>query len=244
MTDLSYPSAESGAFRIGSALARAIGVLRRRPGPFLLLAAAAGLPMLLVGLSADPQRALHGPLWLAILAQMAIGFLAQGAMVYGAFQEMRGQSFTLGESIAKCLGHIGPLLGAALLVSLGIMLGLVLLIVPGLMAMIAWFVAAPACVVERLGARDSISRSAALTKGYRWRVFGLVLVFEAIVLVPMYLASYILGHVAGPLSVVVLQYLFQVVGGSLAAILAAVVYHDLRQIKEGIDLDQIAGVFD
>jgi uncharacterized membrane protein len=157
---------------------------------------------------------------------------------------MRGQGFTLAESIGKCLGHMGPLIGAALLVSLGIGLGMVALVVPGVMAMVAWFVAAPACVVERLGATASIGRSAQLTKGYRWRILGLLIVFEIIWLLPLFLVSYVVSHAAGPQAIAVVEFLFQAAGGALAAILAAVVYHDLRLIKEGLDLDQIAGVFD
>ena len=38
-----------------------------------------------------------------------------------------------------------------------------------------WFVTLPACVLERTGPIRSLSRSAFLTKGHRWRVFGLIL---------------------------------------------------------------------
>ena len=59
----------------------------------------------------------------------------------------------------------------------------ILLLVPGLMVAVAWSVAAPALAVERLGPLAALSRSADLTRGNRWRIFGLMaiaLVFLAV----------------------------------------------------------------
>ena len=41
---------------------------------------------------------------------------------------------------------------------------------PGIMLMVRWFVAVPACVVERIGPSGSMKRSAELTSGHRWKV--------------------------------------------------------------------------
>lgn len=54
-------------------------------------------------------------------------------------------------------------------------LGFMLLLIPGLILMCLWSLVVPACVLERLGPLSSLSRSARLTKGYRWPVFGLIL---------------------------------------------------------------------
>jgi len=49
---------------------------------------------------------------------------------------------------------------------------------PGLIVFTMWFVATPACVVERLGPFRSMGRSRQLTKGHRWKIFGtIVLIF-------------------------------------------------------------------
>jgi len=37
-----------------------------------------------------------------------------------------------------------------------------------------WFVATPACVVEGLGVSRSMERSAQLTRGHRWKIFGMI----------------------------------------------------------------------
>jgi hypothetical protein len=41
-----------------------------------------------------------------------------------------------------------------------------------------------------------------------------------------------------------LEFCWQVVATSFGAVLAAVVYHDLRVAKEGIAIDNLANVFD
>src|SRR5207248_4850854 len=120
---------------------------------------------------------------------------------------------------------------AAFLTEVGFLLGFAAFVVPGVIAMIAWFVTAPACVVERLGPIASLGRSSVLTKGFRWKILGVLLIFEIAVLVPMFLASFVVARIAGPAAVALLEYCFQMLGAALAAILAAVLYYELRAIK-------------
>ena len=68
-------------------------IFRKDLGRFLMLAAVAGLPLLLVSLPSAPRGAGSPDIWLAFALQALLGFIVQGAIVYGAFQEMRGQSF-------------------------------------------------------------------------------------------------------------------------------------------------------
>ena len=110
--------------------------------------------------------------------------------------------------------------------------------------MAAFYVAIPCCVVERKGPLQSLSRSAELTKGHRWKVFGIFILIT------------ICSAVIGP----VIRVLFAAVGGVMVGltayiiwsilytayylIVATVMYNDLRVAKEGIDTDGIAAVFD
>lgn len=41
-----------------------------------------------------------------------------------------------------------------------------------------------------------------------------------------------------------LSFAWQVISTAFGAVLSAVIYHDLRMAKEGIDLDTLASVFD
>jgi hypothetical protein len=52
-----------------------------------------------------------------------------------------------------------------------------------------WFVATPACALERQGVFQSLGRSRTLTKGHRWRIFGVFLLLFAVGLVMQKLAS-------------------------------------------------------
>ena len=52
----------------------------------------------------------------------------------------------------------------AILFGLGVWVGLLLFIIPGIMLMLRWSVAVPACVLEGTGPVASLGRSAALTQ--------------------------------------------------------------------------------
>ena len=76
-----------------------------------------------------------------------------------------------------------PLLGVSILFGLGAALGFMLLIVPGIMIVCAWAVAVPALIADRTGVTGAFGRSATLTRGNRWRIFGLALITYVVVLV-------------------------------------------------------------
>jgi hypothetical protein len=190
--------------------------------------------------------------------------LAQAVVLYGAFQAMRERPVNLGDCLKVAFSRFFPIVGIAIcwiiaVAAVGILTGLIsaavgppyvrvaisVMIFFGLcMTLVTmWFVAIPACIVERLGPLASIGRSNALTKGCRWKIFGMILLVFAVTM--------ILSLVTGP----VLSLIGKVVSalGSLAlngvmgafyAIYVAVTYHDLRVAKEGVDTDQIAAVFD
>ena len=149
-----------------------------------------------------------------------------------------------GESITRGMQRFFPVLVNSFLVGLFTGVGFLLLIVPGFMAMAMYAVSVPACVVERLGPTSSMSRSTELTAGYRWPVFGALitaLVAEVVV------ALAIEGATKRPQTVglyLVLTLVWDAVTTSFSAVLAALIYHDLRVVKEGIDLEQIAALFD
>jgi uncharacterized membrane protein len=104
----------------------------------------------------------------------------------------------------------------------------------------------PAVVIERLGFRG-LGRSEKLTKNYRWPIVGaLVLTWICaliIIVVALFVADFALS--SGVLAVSILLYAaFTAVGTGLLSILTALIYARLREIKEGVSVDQIAEVFD
>jgi hypothetical protein len=165
-------------------------------------------------------------------------------MLHIAFQDMAGERVSLSQSVRAGLRRWFPLIGLGICMGLAMGIGFLLLIVPGFILMIMWYVATPACVVERLGISASMARSSDLTKGYRWQVFG---AWALIAIASGMGASVITGVLSliGSAGLAMSGSLaWSAFAGAFGAIFVVVVYYDLRVAKEGIDIRQIAAVFE
>ncbi len=107
-----------------------------------------------------------------------------------------------------------------------------------------------AVVIEKAGF-GSLGRSANLTKGYRWPICGTLILTGIIAGIFQIAAGFLVnllniqvsGGGAGP--IVVLAYaFFTAVANGLIAILIALIYARLREIKEGASVSDITAVFD
>ncbi len=99
--------------------------------------------------------------------------------------------WSVGELLKSINPKLLPLLGLTIVLSILISIGLVLLIIPGIIMLLVWFVAVPVLIIEDKGVFDSMSRSGELTKGNRWRIFGLMLVVYIGVFVVFIIAALI-----------------------------------------------------
>jgi hypothetical protein len=235
-----------GDFRVGKVLNRTFSVLSRNLLPFCLVTAIAYLPNILLfrpstGLA--PSGRTFALLFTGVIVAMVLGALAEAVVLFGAFEDMRGRKVDLIESTKVGLSRILPVLGVAFLVGLLTGLSAILLVFPALIVLTMLFVAMPACIVEQLGPVQSLKRSAQLTKGNRWKIFGLwllVMVIAVIVnLIPKALSAF-----SGPAVGLILELAWGALTGAFNAVMVVVTYHDLRVAKEGVDTDQIASVFD
>jgi hypothetical protein len=253
MTDTPLPTRfAEGDFRVGAVLNRTFSVLSRNFLPFFIVLVVANLPILLMShdlgtAPANPGELASGSVVASILGgflSVALNMLSQAIILYGAFQDMRGQRVNLGESLGVGLSRFFPIVGLAIVASLLMGLGFILLIIPGLILMTMWFVATPACVVEQLGPFQSMKRSSQLTKGHRWKIFGLIFVLLIISSIISPALTVSLAAIGGRLLAVTGSVIWHGVWGAFYAIAVVVTYHDLRVAKEGIDIEQIAAVFD
>ncbi len=227
MTDASLPAGRftAGDFRIGHVLSKTASVLSRNFLTYFVVTAIASLPPLLVGVfmsspeAADPVENLAVGIF-GLFLTIVLGTLSQAIVLSGAFHDMRGRPVSLADCFRVGLRRFFPIIGLALSVGVLILLASILFIIPGLILYTMWFVATPTCVVERLGPFRSMRRSRALTKGHRWKIFGLLLVAQ------------------------ILNLIWSAIWSAFFAILVVVTYHDLRVAKEGLDTEQIAAVFD
>ncbi len=242
--------ATGAEFRIGAVLSKTFSILTRQFGKFFLLSLLPMIPVLLFTLFAFSSggrgsAALAGAsFWGGLIGIITfiLQIVAQATTLYGAFQEMRGQPFTIGESFEVGMRRAAPVVGVALLAGIAAGLASLLLVVPGIIVMCMFYVAVPVCVIEKLGVTSSLGRSRALTKGYRWPIFGLVL----LIVIVGFIALFVIGFVASG-SIIASQlvhFAWQVVATTFGAVLAAVIYHDLRAAKEGVDIGKLANVFD
>jgi uncharacterized membrane protein len=254
MTDASLPARfAEGDFRVGRVLNRTTSLLSRNFLAFFVVITIAQLPthllsQALTSSTAGPSPSVGGGVILVgvgvWLLTIVLGALSQAIVLYGAFQDMRGRPVNLVESLQVGLRRFFPIIGLSICISLLAGLAALALIFPAFILFTMWFVATPACVVEQLGPIRSMGRSRQLTKGHRWKIFGLMLsLFIVLGLVSGVLGA-TLGAVGGTTLALVGAVLWSGVWGAFYAISVVVTYHDLRVAKEGTDIDQIAAVFD
>jgi glycerophosphoryl diester phosphodiesterase family protein len=235
-----------GEFRIGDVLSKTATLLSRNFLTFFVVAIVASLPRLLWA-GVDAETAANFP-WGRFFGGLGffliLNTLAQAIILYGAFQAMRGRPVNLGECLSVGLSRFFPIVGLVICAYLAIWVGLILLIVPGIILGIMWYVATPVCVVEQKGPLASLGRSSELTKGHRWKIFGMVVL--------LIIVAGIVGAIIVALLKLTGSWVLMTLGtlvwngawGAFYAIFGVVTYHDLRVAKEGVDTDQIASVFD
>ncbi len=229
---------------VGSAIGTAFGTLFRNVVPFLCLSLLVGIPGMVLG-------ALGVSRWLRILIELVMGQIITIALIYGTVQSLRSRKVGIGECLTQGFRRLPAAIVVAILAVIAYILGFILLIIPGLMLITMWAVAIPAAAVEKAGVGASFSRSASLTRGRRWRVFGVLAVSWI-----LYLVVYLVVTLAitaplfgafGVKSLWVIPVVMWLVAGVLAAYLSTlsgVLYYFLRRDKEGVDIESIASVFD
>jgi hypothetical protein len=252
MTHTSVAAAHftEGDLRVGSVINRSATILSRHFLTFFIATLIASSPILLeartqTGEPTDLTGTVSLLAWslIGLTLLIVLSALSQAAIVHAAFQDMRRRPVRLGESLNVGLRRLLPLVGLAFSAGFVMLLAVIILIVPGLILYVMWFVWLPACVVERLGPWRSLRRSQQLTKGHRGKLFGLAL----LLLIPA-LGSLLIGlglaAVAGPIAALIGRWIWGAILAAFAAVLVAVAYHDLRVLKEGVDIEHIASVFD
>jgi hypothetical protein len=261
MTDVSPPAGRftEGDFRVGHVFSLTWSVFSRHFLTFMVVTGIASLPALLIPRplpGANPFQNQGLLVFGVYFLIVVLGTLSQAIVLYGAFQVMRGRPVNLVESAAVGLRRFFPIVGIAISVYLLAGLASLLLIIPGLMLYMMWFVATSVCVVEQLGPFRSMGRSRELTRGHRRKIFGLILLtvipagIVGLVVGAVAVAALGMGAILG-LSPTLITPVGQFVGllwsaiwKAFYAILAVVIYHDLRVAKEGVDTEQIAAVFE
>ncbi|MGZ6018283.1 MAG: glycerophosphoryl diester phosphodiesterase membrane domain-containing protein [Phenylobacterium sp.] len=255
-------SSTTGGLDIGRVIQELFAVLSRNLVTFGLLALIlTGIPSaILYGFegtavtSGDPT-ALLGPrlMWIVLGGMVAglFGVILQATIIYGTVSDLNDRKVSVADSLGAGLRAFLPLIGLAIVMGVAIAAGMVLLIVPGIMLAIAWCVSAPSYVVEQTGVFGAISRSAELTRGNRWRIFGLFVLYivvAVIVQAVLNMVGRLIGFatIAGfpLLTLLVIMPLIQAVNALIASTGAAVLYVELRRLRDGVGPQGLAAIFD
>lgn len=123
-------------------------------------------------------------LYVSIWIEVIFAPLYIGALIYALARIKSGKTVTYGEAMNVGLRKWFALFAARFIASIFIGLGLLLLVVPGVMLALRYALLDPAVVLEDKGISESRARSAVLTAGRRWEIFGAtVLFFLGLVLV-------------------------------------------------------------
>lgn len=247
---------EPGKLDIGQVLNQTFAVLRRNfPTFFGLALLLVGLPTALIELLRPPvisdgaavpefSLALIGWGLLAIGVTLATFSILYAALINATVQDLNGSKPAFADNLTVGLRNFLPVIVVSLLSSLAISGGLLLLIVPGVMIACALCVAMPAIVVEHTGIRGAFARSAELTRGHRWPIFGLFLIVIAVSIgigivlgIGLVGAAVVTGGLdAGAAETSPLQIAAEVVINSLIYMLSAtggaVLYSELRRLNE------------
>lgn len=247
----------TGRFDLGRVMERTFTVIGRNFATFLLAAIVlVGIPSIItvIGQGGTPfPQTLRG--WGVMLTGWLLSligtYLLQAAIVHVTVNSLNNRPVGLRAALGRAGGRLLPILGLSVLIFLATIVGTMLLIVPGVIIAILWCVAVPALVVERRSILSSLQRSRDLTRGFRWPIFGLFVIY-------MIVATVISGTVTGisvatggtlegtPNILVSLVFtpLISIVQGIVGSAGIAAVYHELRTAREGVGADELAAVFD
>lgn len=274
MNEFAAPEAKP-QFDISRVFNLTFGAIRRNFISFTIASfIVVGIPQILFGLapllmgvfdtaSEDMLGAMAPIIVLGLLSSLVIillQFILQGAIIHASMQDFNDETAPFRDSVRVARKYIWPLIGFAILATLGILAGMIMFIIPGVILMLMWMVGIPALIIEETGVSGAFTRSADLTSGYKWWIFLLIIIFAIIGSIISAAGAVIAAPLGGSLQEVLMS------GGSLtapylimSALINAVVqtfstlvsaagtaaiYYELRRIKEGVGPKSIGAIFD
>jgi len=194
----------------------------------------------------EAYRSMKGKIWRVIGVFVCMGMLAILAALGGALLVM------ILILVLRTISSVEPGRAGQIF---AVLVGFGTVLIIGISAMVVWIryaLAIACCVVEDLGVIKSIKRSAALSKGSRFRIF---LIYAVFVIIAALLGG-ALGALAGGFGTLIpnltarliLIYLASFIAGALTGPLAtigiALVYYDERVRKEAFDLQLMMSSLD
>jgi glycerophosphoryl diester phosphodiesterase family protein len=212
-----------------------------------------GLPVLL-SLFIEASGGMLQHVWLTLAYYgifVVLSAIATAATVFVVSESYMGRPLSAGEALSRATPFLWRVITCSILTGLLVMLGFLLFVVPGIVLLCGLILAFPALVLEPGStASGSLARSWALTRGSRWRIFGMLVTLGLLLYVPIValtaLAALVLpdapsgSAMSGGLIGLVMAAVVQLFLYPLFYCVLTVSYYDLRVRKEGFDLEVLA----
>lgn len=244
----------------GDIIDEAIGLYRRNLRTFIIIGAVALVPLGLVQIVLTLIAGTTDLIMVGIfsIVSSVLSFFAYilvwSASISAAASALLGEPTDARRAYDHALGHLGPVIGLALLYGIAVFL-LMFTIVGGIYFAIAWVFAYHALIVEGRGIRESLSRSRRLVSGHWWRVVGIgliVYIIWIVIVLAFSLPAMLFGAdafinptadaspVASVLSTIG-NTAGTIVAGPILYCTITMLYYDLRVCKEGYDIELAVG---
>lgn len=177
--------------------------------------------------------------------------LTTALLVQLAYDAKSGRSHSLGTYIRSAVSAILHIIILSVVVTVLTYIGALAFVIGAFWVLAVFSVMVPAAVIERSGF-GAMRRSATLTKDYRWPIVCAFIVVGVINGLLFGIAEFVaelalLVSPPGVGSLIAYGVAMSSIAGlgfAYAGIVSAMVYARLREIKEGVDIDQLATVFD
>jgi hypothetical protein len=226
---------------IGDILAGALGLYRRYPWLFAILALGVIAPYDLVVLAVTGVGPLEtgsnqntqSYLLLLLLNLSLVGPLISALHVHAVIRIGEGSRPSVREVALRGLQVLPVVVAAEVMATLGIALGFLALVVPGILLALRWSVVAQAAAIEQQGWLPALRRSGQLTRGHYWHIFGLLFVTGLLTAVLTRAAAAIPPGSSSGAGAVALGIAVHTLTASFAALTLALLYFDLLARLDG-----------
>lgn len=250
---------ENPPLGVGSAIGETFSIFFRNIIPVIVLGFVPSLLVYLAGLTfavvpdplgnnfdqTSPTAIITGSI-VTTTVYLVMSSVTTALVVQLAYDSKLGRPVRIMRYLGPAFRSIVPIVVLSIVVILLAGIAAMAFLIPGLWVFAVFYVVTPAIVIERAGF-GGLRRSAELTKEYRWPLVGaflLMAILGALLGAVGQGAAIVLAGFGGGIAMAVAQALIDAMAIGIGSILAALMYARLREIKEGVSVDQIAAVFD
>lgn len=170
--------ASGAAFNVGDAISYGWTAYWKNAGPMVLITLVIFAAQFVISIVGGGTDSTIGQALLQIISFLVGIILAMG-LIRASLAVCEGRKPEV-SMLLQTDGFFNYLL-ASILFGIGIVIGLFLLIIPGIIFAVVFFYFGYAIVQQPdIGAMEALKRSADITKGYRWQLFGLAVLLVLI----------------------------------------------------------------